>query len=109
MRLIDADDLPTLATELRLKNGKTKHFVGVEFDDIRNAPTIEAVPVRRGEWEDKSLCDGDAIEEWQEARCSACGRYHTTPYLYYFDEFRYCPNCGARMDKEADDEMEAEE
>ena len=57
---------------------------------------IEAI--KHGKWEDKSICDGKAIEEWQEARCSACGRYHTTPYMYYFDEFTYCPNCGAKMD-----------
>ena len=38
------------------------------------------------------------IEEWQSARCSACGKYHTTPYMYYFDEYAYCPNCGQAMD-----------
>ena len=57
---------------------------------------IEAI--KHGNWEDKSVCDGDAIEEWQEARCSACKRYHATPYLYYFNEFKYCPYCGSKMD-----------
>lgn len=38
------------------------------------------------------------IEEWQSARCSACGKYHTTPYMYYFDEYAYCPSCGEPMD-----------
>jgi len=37
------------------------------------------------------------IEEWQSARCSACGKYHTTPYMYYFYEYAYCPSCGASM------------
>lgn len=86
MRLIDADALLD-AISVHLER------IEQEFDD---APTIDTV--RHGKWEDKSLFDGDAIEEWQEARCSACGKYHTTPYMYYFDEFTFCPNCGARMD-----------
>lgn len=45
-----------------------------------------------------SKVDGEPpIEEWQSARCSACGKYHTTPYMYYFDDYKYCPNCGADM------------
>lgn len=48
-----------------------------------------------------SKLDGELlIEEWQSARCSACGKYHTTPYMYYFYDYKYCPNCGARMDVE---------
>lgn len=98
MRLIDADALKEVL------HGTMDWCDLIEVDKaIRDAPTID--PVRRGKWEDKSICDGDAIEEWQEARCSACGLYHTTPYMYYFDEFRYCPSCGARMligDEEVD-------
>ena len=37
------------------------------------------------------------IEEWQSARCAACGKYYTTPYMYYFYEYAYCPSCGASM------------
>lgn len=36
-------------------------------------------------------------DEWQTAKCSECGLYHTTPYLYSFTNFPYCPNCGAYM------------
>ena len=84
MRLIDADALPTLATELRLKNGKTKHFVGVEFDDIKNAPTID--PVRHGRWRHSEYA---GIDYYQ---CSLCG-HSVSPTAY-----NYCPNCGAKMD-----------
>lgn len=55
----------------------------------------------QGEWEDKEVFndtdDDHIIEEWQSARCSVCGKYHTTPYMYYFDNFSFCPNCGAKM------------
>ena len=61
----------------------------------------------QGEWKEKTKFhnadDNPIIEEWQSARCSVCGKYHTTPYLYYFDDYNYCPNCGAKM-KGADDE-----
>ena len=61
----------------------------------------------QGEWVEKTKFhnadDDPIIEEWQSAKCSVCGKYHTTPYLYYFDDCNYCPNCGAKM-KGAGDE-----
>lgn len=60
-------------------------------------PAADVVPVVHGEWEDKEVIHKRCIEEWQSARCSACEKYHTTPYMYYFDDFKFCPNCGAKM------------
>jgi len=57
-----------------------------------------AQPERKtGKWEEKAVSDEKVIDEWQSARCSACGKYHTAPYMYYFNNYNYCPNCGARM------------
>lgn len=63
---------------------------------------IDALPSDdrpKGEWTEKEvMVDEDTnITEWQSARCSVCGRYHTTPYMYYFDNFNFCPHCGADM------------
>ena len=70
-----------------------------------NFSTAEEVP--NGKWEEKetfSVADDDPIiERWQSAKCSMCERYHTTPYMYYFNDYNYCPYCGSRM-KGADDE-----
>ena len=56
-------------------------------------------PVANGKWtERKADPDITTIDEWQSARCSNCGRYHTTPYIYYFKNYSYCPNCGAKME-----------
>ena len=58
----------------------------------------------KGKWEEKEVFDGDrTIEQYQSARCSVCGKYHTTPYMYYFNNFNYCPECGAEMSGEKDD------
>lgn len=71
---------------------------------VESQPTADVVEVVHGEWLEKEVFDNTdedfvwKIEEWQSARCSVCGKYHTTPYMYYFDNFNYCPNCGARMD-----------
>lgn len=68
-----------------------------EWGDI-----LQGKPVKHGKWEEKEthLNEGDCeITEWQSARCSKCGKYHTTPYMYSFTDFNYCPHCGAKMDK----------
>lgn len=83
----------------------------IPADKLANAfdMAIEALSAdaKQGEWEDKEVFndtdDDHIVEEWQSARCSVCGKYHTTPYMYYFDNFNFCPNCGARM-KGGDDE-----
>lgn len=60
-----------------------------------------AQPERKcGKWEEKAVSDEKVIDEWQSARCSACGKYHTAPYMYYFNNYNFCPNCGARMTEE---------
>ena len=66
---------------------------------FKDVPSVEP---KRGKWEEKSTFDVDEsgeqiIQEWQSARCSVCGKYHTTPYMYYFDVYNFCPNCGADM------------
>ena len=60
----------------------------------------EYVDRPKGEWAEREVLEDTVINEWQSARCSECGKYHTTPYMYYFDNFNFCPNCGAKMDGE---------
>lgn len=54
-----------------------------------------------GKWEKCRVVDikDTTITEIQYAYCPICQKYHTTPYLYYFDYFKYCPNCGAKMER----------
>ena len=61
------------------------------------------------EWVEREVHDVDEcqIEQWQSAKCTKCGLYHTTPFLYFFKEYKYCPNCGEPMKgKEGDRERD---
>ena len=66
---------------------------------------IEKLPSAQptAEWLECKVIDDVNIDEWQSAKCSACGLYHTTPYMYYFSNYKFCPNCGARMHHERTD------
>lgn len=92
MRLIDAD---------RLLKFKTDHEM-ISTHLIWNAPTVDADPVRHGHW---------ILKEDYLARCSNCGHQTFERKVVdcwadqYWDRFempRYCSNCGAKMDEEAE-------
>ena len=87
-RLIDADAL--------LKDSdKREGAYGWIFsaEDIRNAPTIEAEPMKYGKWMQ------DKVAEIQyRYNCSECG----SPIYDKIRPYKYCPHCGARMDGEAE-------
>ena len=103
MRLIDADKLEKrLDNEKWMDNYDRDFIVDVALDE---APTVDAVPVAHGEWiMDTDPDDGDC-------RCSNCrvcidalhrrnhGVLNALGYkLHTF--YKYCPNCGAKMDGE---------
>ena len=53
---------------------------------LDTVPTEDVQEVRHGKW----------IKSKNERKCSLCG------YFYFTNtkSFNYCPNCGAKMDKE---------
>ena len=69
---------------------------------ICGMPPVTPQQKATGSWVGKQVIDNEEVEikQWQSARCSKCDKYHTTPYLYYFDDYNYCPNCGAKMEVE---------
>ena len=98
MRLIDADVL----LDSIFKSCNTTEAT------INNAPTIDAVPVVRGEWvvDECDTTDDVPNFSWIDFHCSECNadygleegqygwcRYEKIPY-------QYCPNCGAKMVRE---------
>lgn len=67
---------------------------------MRSVNAEDAEPVRHGKWTEKAIQDCGHMD-LQEAKCSECGRWLQTPYNYYFIDYEYCPNCGAKMEDEA--------
>ena len=90
MRLIDADALMDKSYE----TGRWMPVRVVNVEDIDAAPTIDAEPVRHGRW---IHYDGNQF------RCSNCRQleYIPRPCWRLKD---YCPNCGAKMDLEVQDD-----
>ncbi len=88
MRLIDADALIQKRNHAKAY-GPEMYVIGQGY--VMDAPTIDAVPVVRGEWEPANpICpvcgedkfkglDADIWSDWTPA---------------------YCPNCGAKMEVE---------
>jgi rubrerythrin len=64
--------------------------IGVEYAvplrAINEEPTADVVEVKHGKW----------IKDKNRYTCSECGFY----YFANNSKSNYCPNCGAKMDKE---------
>lgn len=98
-RYIDADKLDDLITQL---NNEGRDITRVEYKRLDNIlsemPTADVRENVHGKWLEKEIIHNHAnakISELQSARCSVCNKYHTTPYMYSFYNYNFCPNCGA--------------
>ena len=89
MRLIDADALIPKGTKV------TDDVIAVH-NAIKDAPTIEAEPVRHGYWENANGRPKTYIR-----KCSVCGKE-----AYFCGRgcsYKFCPNCGCKIDGESDE------
>jgi hypothetical protein len=83
MRLIDADALIQKRNHAKAY-GKDMYVIGQGY--VMDAPTIDAVPVARGEWEIAIGYDPN-----KKVQCQNC-------YKMAYEPTSYCPNCGAKME-----------
>lgn len=123
MRLIDADALPRQKMLEACGNGKYEDVDIVYGVDVDAAPTVihlcKVCKYMNNPWYSET-CDGctgrecnfspiDPIKHgrwlYTDTNTCECSICHTCE-PYPFSEFEWCPNCGARMDKEADDEID---
>ena len=91
MRMIDAEAFRgKLIRELNKTGKYTPYECGLDdaLSYLNEQPTVDAVPVVHGRWEEAD--DGDG------AVCSACGEDFCNIYLEV-ERFNYCPNCGSDM------------
>lgn len=72
------------------------------YDMVRNAPMVDAVPVRHGRW----IEYGENKDGTHNICCSVCDGFFKSKghanSCYTRNKYRYCHNCGADMrgDKE---------
>ena len=57
---------------------------------LMSLPAADVAPVRHGKWHMTN-------SQIESAVCSCCGKY----FQAYYDDYQYCPRCGAKMDLEA--------
>ena len=91
VRLIDADALKASYIVLSTTTNSPCHLY-VSIEDINSAPTIDAEPVVHGRW---------TYFNWggkSRYRCSEC-----LHWVIAGTDRNHCPNCGAKMDGEAQD------
>lgn len=80
------------------------------IEDLEEEPTADVVEVRHGEWLTKEYfygkdgeCDGWVEKPAENGDCAYCSSCHEHALLNGGEEYElsnYCPNCGAKMDKE---------
>jgi hypothetical protein len=94
MRLIDADRIIyqwTVGVDGKFHDGVTLQSI------INEMPTVEAKPIVRSEWK-----SGKNHGEFVEVECTACEGLLLVKWYDEIDRYRFCPNCGARMENGAD-------
>ena len=72
------------------------------LEKVRGSPAADVAPVRRGNWEEwwPGIAEIMTGEEMLY-RCSACDAKYAD-----IDGYKYCPYCGAKMDKEETNELD---
>ena len=65
---------------------------------LRWLPTVDAVEVVHGEWNQIEIIDDDSGNGVNDdaSQCSVCGDVFDS-YYWAKTYFNYCPNCGAKM------------
>lgn len=97
MRLIDADQFKAKLLSFMDSKVTTPSDTDCILDGVLNLleeqPTIK--PVKHGHWQE-SKCLNDCF--WVCSCCKFPSQAIAAPQLY-----KYCPNCGAKMDKKEDE------
>lgn len=60
---------------------------------VSDAPTADVAPVVHGRW--VPCFDENCKCRWGFGKCSNCGQEY---YAHAINYYKYCPNCGAKMD-----------
>lgn len=97
MRLIDADEAYKVLADYFHTRTEIQHKALKEA--FERVPTVDAEPVRHGHW-----IEGNNFH-WYSNSCSCCGYTRTTDIKSNgWNQWKYCPMCGAKMDERREDD-----
>lgn len=109
-RYIDAENLrDDVDRTLNWNTNNEYNMYSDVMDMIDNAPTEDVQPVARAKWEiDEAEINSYVGSGYIETHCSNCsygvgfelGEYNWGCDDNYDIPFKFCPHCGAKMDKE---------
>ena len=68
-----------------------------DYELVNSIPAADVAPVRHGRWKYQTMTvPGGRGQTYYRYSCSVCKQKEKTRTIY-------CPNCGAKMDKEVDE------
>lgn len=80
-----------LDTDVIRKSKTASWLLDQVLHDIKESPAVDVAQVVHGKW--------IFNDDWWEFRCTNCGKP-----IGNIKKYNFCPNCGAKMDGEADHE-----
>lgn len=97
---INRDDVAQMLIEGILEDNSSPQYAEYIRLLVYSVPSADVAPVRHGKWVEY----GENKDGTHNMRCSKCGaglksKGHANSY-YTKHKYRYCPNCGAKMDEE---------
>ena len=87
---IAIEELENLRQKYEMQDDCDELVARVCKNAIAELPSFDVAPIIHAKWENTNK------EDEQMCKCSACGY----PVSYFWSRTIYCPNCGAKMDKE---------
>ena len=100
MKLINPNDIRFAMVPIApFLVGDSVHYEWIAFrEEVNQIPMIEAEPVRPAHWIPDESETGEGSNTY---KCSACGEIQMLIEGTPKDNgWKYCPNCGAKMDEE---------
>ena len=97
-KYVKCSDIPYYKIEFeeRCHNDRWTEIHEIAYKtEIDRIPAADVLPVHHGRWQNP--------EDTECYQCSVCGKYRNQEWGLNAPIFdRFCPNCGARMDKDGD-------
>ena len=90
---VEREALSNFILGLTIVDPMVAQYADAVLMHIQQAPAADVAEVRHGGW---------VYREDDNIQCSICGHDAYTEGDYRQVKTNYCPNCGARMDKEDD-------